>query len=123
MYHNVKLKRWAPLLSVLHGLLLAVVLWAIGIAAPHTLAAPDNASRMAATGMAARSAPLRVRKIVCHAHTITLRRSPGGQEYSMLRRGDIFVVTNKYNNVWFYGYNERTGQNGWVLAQYLCDLP
>jgi hypothetical protein len=69
-----------------------------------------------------RATPLRVKKSVCGAHSITIRESPGGRVKGGMRRGDIFVVTDKRDGVWFYGYSER-GQEGYVLARYLCSLP
>lgn len=123
MNHDVKLKTRVPRFGVFHALLMAVALLAVGLNAPHAFAVTENAPGTAPAGVAAIPAPLRVRKIVCHAHTISLWRRPRGQAYSELRRGEIFLVTDKYDGVWFYGYTERGGQNGWVLAQYLCDLP
>lgn len=122
MRHNVKLEKKASLLTMLQGLLVAVSLLVVAMTATHTRAATVSMSELMPKSIALSPAVLPVRKIVCHAHTITIRHSPGGGEKGSMRRGDIFTVTNKYNNVWFYGYSER-GQAGWVLAQYLCDLP
>jgi uncharacterized protein YgiM (DUF1202 family) len=124
MNHDVKLKTRTPRFGVFHALLMAVALLAVGLNAPHTLAVTDNTPETAPAGVAASPAPVSVRKIVCHAHTITVRWSPGrnGRIRGELGRGELFTVLNKHDNVWFYGISNR-GMTGWVLAEYLCDLP
>lgn len=122
MNHDAKLTKRAQPLGLLRGLLMVAALSAVALVGPHTPAVAGHTFGAPSAAAAARTAPLRVRKIVCRAQTISLRRSPGGQPFSELRRGEIFIVTNKHDNVWFYGHREGGARGGWVLAQYLCDL-
>jgi hypothetical protein len=122
MNHKIESNRRASRLNLLQGLLVICALSAVAIPAPHMRATTVNSSASVSQNMALKPATLNVRKIVCHARTITIRHSPGGSKKGEMRRGDIFTVIDKHDNVWFRGYSER-GQEGWVLAEYLCDLP